>query len=167
VIIHRFVFLSPVQLPGKAPTLVFEPAAAGNHGHTARRLPDGWLFCGPPGATSGLSTSGRDELAAIGENPDGVALGVLVPHSQVVVHYAGEPFLYGDQLPDSAPSFELGTARLKAAESQHKVEAQPPPPPEPPAAVAIAPPPTASRRRTPAGMAPPPPPPPSVGWVDE
>lgn len=168
MIIHRFVFLSPVQLPGKAPTLVFEPAAAGNHGHAARRLPDGWLFCGPPGATSGLSTSGRDELAAIGENPDGVALGVLVPHSQVVVHYAGEPFLYGDQLPDSAPSFELGTARLKAAESQRRVEAQPPPPPEPPPApVAVAPPPTASRRRTPAGMAPPPPPPPSVGWVDE
>lgn len=168
MIIHRFVFLSPVQLPGKAPTLVFEPAAAGNHGHTARRLADGWLFCGPPGATSGLSTSGRDELTMIGESPDGVALGVLVPHSQVVVHYAGVPFLYGDQLPDSAPSFELGTARLKAAESQRRVEAQPSPPPEPPPApVAVAPPPTASRRRTPAGMAPPPPPPPSVGWVDE
>ena len=167
MIIHRFVFLSPVQLPGKAPTLVFEPAAAGNHGHTARRLPDGWLFCGPPGATSGLSTSGRDELAAIGENPDGVALGVLVPHSQVVVHYAGQ-WVIGEKLPESAPSFELCVERSKAAESQRKVEAQPPPPPEPPPApVAVAPPPTASRRRTPAGMAPPPPPPPSVGWVDE
>ena len=117
MIIHRFVFLSPVQLPGKAPTLVFEPAAAGNHGHTARRLPDGWLFCGPPGATSGLSTSGRDELAAIGENPDGVALGVLVPHSQVVVHYAGQ-WGIGEKLPESAPSFDLCVARSKAAESQ-------------------------------------------------
>lgn len=173
MIIHRFVFISPVQLPGKAPTLVFEPAAAGNHGHTARRLPDGWLFCGPPGATSGLSTSGRDELTMIGESPDGVALGVLVPHSQVVVHYAGY-WLDGDmypneKLPEEAPSLRLALARSRAAaESQRKVEAQPPPPPEPPPApVAVAPPPTASRRRTPAGMAPPPPPPPSVGWVDE
>lgn len=172
MIVHRFVFLTPVQLPGKAPASVFEPAAAGNHGHTARRLPEGWLFCGPSGATSGLSASGREELALIGEKPDDVALGVLVPHSQVVVHYAGQ-WLDDEKLPEAAPSEALGFARTAA--SQRKAEEQPPPPaPEsPPAAPAApvvavaAPPPTASRRRTPAGIPAAPPPPPSVGWVDE
>lgn len=172
MIIHRFVFLSPVQLPGKAPTTVYEPAASGNHGHTATRLPDGWLFRGPHGSTSGLSTSGRDELALIGEKPDDVALGVFVPHNLVVVHYAGQ-WLEGEALPESAPSEALGFARTAA--SQRKAEEQPPPPaPEsPPAAPAApvvavaAPPPTASRRRAPAGIPAAPPPPPSVGWVDE
>ena len=88
MIVHRFVFLSPVQLPGKAPASVFEPAAAGNHGHTARRLPEGWLFCGPSGATSGLSASGREELALIVVEPDEVALAaqfLLSPASAALV----------------------------------------------------------------------------------
>lgn len=171
IVIHRFVFLSPVQLPGKAPTTVYEPAASGNHGHTATRLPDGWLFRGPHGATSGLSTSGREELTLIGEKPDDAALGVFVPHNLVVVHYAGQWF-EDEKLPESAPSEALGFAR--AAATQRKAEAQPPPPVEPPPAapaapvvVVTAPPPTASRRRAPAGIPAAPPPPPSVGWVDE
>lgn len=163
MIVHRFVFLSPVQLPGKAPASVFEPAAAGNHGHTARRLPEGWLFCGPHGATSGLSASGREELALIGEKPDEVALGVLVPHGQVVVHYAGQ-WLEGEKLPESAPSDGLAGARERAAaESQRKAAEVPPAPVAAP--VATAPPPAASKRRGP--LPAPPPPPPSVGWVDE
>lgn len=173
IVIHRFVFLSPVQLPGKAPTTVYEPAAASNHGHTATRLPDGWLFHGPHGATSGLSASGREELTLIGEKPDDAALGVFVPHNLVVVHYAGQ-WLEDEKLPESAPSDRLDMARSRAAAaSQRKVEAQPPPsaPESPPAApsapVVAAPPPTASRRRAPAGIPAAPPPPPSVGWVDE
>lgn len=167
MIVHRFVFLCPVQLPGKAPATQFEPASPSNHGYTARRLPDGWLFCGPPGQISGLSTSGRDELIAIGEKPDDLALGVLVPHAQVVVHYAGQ-WLEDEKLPESAPSEALGFARSRAAAESLRKAAEPlpvEPPPPPPAAVT--PPPAASRRRAPAGMAPAPPPPPSVGWVED
>ncbi len=166
MIIHRFVFLAPVQLPGKAPAIHYEPAAAGTDGHTVTRTPDGWLFRGPPGQTSGLSTSGRDELAAIGHDLDRASLAVMVPHSQVIVQYAGQ-WLDGEKLPESAPSDELDGIRAKArAEAKRKIEtppvAQPGPPPAP-----VTPPPAASRRRAPAGMAAPPPPPPSVGWVDE
>lgn len=172
MIIHRFVFLSPVQLPGKAPTSVYEPAAASNHGHTATRLPDGWLFRGPHGATSGLSTSGREELTLIGEKPDDVALGVFVPHNLVVVHYAGQ-WLEDEKLPESAPSEAFGFARTAA--TQRKAEAQPPLPvpesppaaPAAPVAAVAAPPPPPRRRRAPAGIPAAPPPPPSVGWVDE
>lgn len=165
MITHRFVFMSPVQLPGKAPTSVYEPAAASNHGHTARRLPEGWLFTGAAGVTSGLSAGGRDELAAIGEAPS--MLAVLVPHSQVVVQYAGEPAADG-ALPTSAPSPALIAARAKAAdEERERAAAQPPPPVVDPAPVA-APPPPPSRRRGPPGAQPPvTAPPPSVGWVDE
>lgn len=165
MIIHRFVFLSPVQLPGKAPASVFEPGAVANIGHTATRTPDGWLFTGAAGVASGLSAGGRDELAAIGEAA--TTLAVLVPHSQVIVQYAGEPAADG-ALPTSAPSPALIAARAKAAdEERERAAAQPPPPVVDPAPVA-APPPPPSRRRGPPGAQPPvTAPPPSVGWVDE
>lgn len=170
MVIHRFAFLIPVQLPGRAPVVVFEPASVTNIGYTATRTADGWLFTGPPGQTSGLSTGGRDELAAIGQDPAAASLAVLVPHAQVVVQYAGavssgEPFNFA-ALPTSAPSFDLEVARAKVAEDARRqaerAAADPPAPPPVVAAPAPAPPPT-SRRRSP--LPPPPAPPPSVGWV--
>lgn len=170
MIVHRFVFLTSIQLPGRAPLTMWEPGSIANAGYEATRTADGWLFLGSPGALSGLSGGGAEELADLGMDREGLRLGVLVPHAQIVVHYAVQAF--GEdpsKLPTTTPSLEAGIARrarrakAEAQAAEHARTAPPEPPPAPPPAVVA--PPAASKRRGP--LPAPAPPPPSVGWVDE
>lgn len=162
IIVHRFTFTHPVQIPGRSPVKEFEPAAPTNVGYTATLVGGGWLFQAPPG-TSGISAGGRDELALCSNMRDWpTRLAVWVPVDQVVVHYATDGAMDIDALPTQAPSDALIARR-----------AAPPPERSPDPAVesrhapVTAPPPTAARRRAPPGAATAAPPPPSQGWVEE
>lgn len=163
IIVHRFTFTHPVQIPGRSPVKEFEPAAPTNVGYTATLVGGGWLFQAPPG-TSGISAGGRDELALCGVRDRPIRLAVWVPVDQVVVHYASDDVLRlaADALPTQAPSDALIARR---AAPPAVVERDPDPVGESPPV--IAPPPTAARRRAPPGAAAAAPPPPSQGWVEE
>lgn len=165
IIVHRFTFTHPIQIPGRAPVKEFEPAAPTNVGYTATLVGGGWLFQAPPG-TSGISAGGRDELALCGWRGDKVIrLAVWVPVDQVVVHYAtDDDELSLDALPTQAPSDALIARR---AAPPAVVERDPDPVGESQPAPVTAPPPTAARRRAPPGAATAAPPPPSQGWVEE
>lgn len=172
IIVHRFTFTHPIQIPGRPPVKEFEPAAPGNVGYTVTLVGGGWLFQAPPG-TSGISAGGRDELALCGERDRPIRLAVWVPVDQVVVHYATDGHyaadddvlhLATDALPTQAPSDALIARR---AAPPPVVERAPDPAVESQPVPAAAPPPTAARRRAPPGAAAAAPPPPSQGWVEE